>query len=107
MMKAEVRPETKLERILLPSTTFDITLTVELSFEVPSIHFDETQIHKQLGLHRHIWLRGAKLDKESLAQALGMESCKFLFVGGYQNVGINKITISKFDCMGNRVNEKE
>lgn len=97
-MRGPVVPD--LECVSFPSTTFDVTCTVELSFEVPTIEFNGSKIHKQLVNNRHIWIRGVKLDKESLARVLGMESCKFLFAGAFQNVDVNRITITRYDKNG-------
>ena len=97
----------QLEKIRIPSTTFDVTCTVELSFEVPTVEFDSKKIRTQLNMNRHIWIRGVKLDKESLARALGMESCKFLFAGAFQNVDITRTTITKYDDQGKRIHEQE
>ena len=101
------KAEQDLEKIKVPSTTFDVTCTVELSFEVPTVEFNSKKIRTQLNANRHIWIRGVKLDKESLARTMGMETCKFLFAGAFQNVEVSRITITKFDDKGMTIHEKE
>ena len=87
-------------KIMFPTATIDVALTVEVTFEVPSVDFSNNALIEQLRSGRHGWLRGVRLDAKTLAEVIGMENRNFLNVCGYQGIDINKITITKYDDEG-------
>jgi hypothetical protein len=91
-------PDTK--KVMFPTTSFEMTCTVTVSFEIPCVDFDRGAIERQLTENRREWLRGAKVDKNVIARALGMESSRFIVFSSYEDIDLNKITITKYDEKG-------
>lgn len=104
-MKGPVVQDT--ECLYFPTTTIDITATVELSFEIPCNSFDTAKIRKQLNAERYGMLGNIRLNKARLAHALGMEGVKFIELCTRPNVDLTRVTITKYDPQGNTIHEKE
>jgi len=100
-MNAVVVSRDNPECVFFKTSTVDITATLELSFEIPSTSFDSETIMKQLTKERYGWLKGARIDMNKLAYALGMEGTKFIEMCTRPNVDITRITITKYDEQGN------
>lgn len=104
-MKGPVVQDT--ECLYFPTTTIDITATVELSFEVPCNDFDTAKIRDQLNREKYGLLGSVRLNKTRLAYALGMEGEKFIQACTHPNIDITRITITKYNAQGNTIHEKE
>lgn len=105
-MKGPVVQE-PVECVYFPTTTIDITATVELSFEIPCNDFNTEKIRDQLKRERYGLLSSLRLNNTKLAYALGMEGHKFIEICTHPNVDITRITITKYDPQGNVIHEKE
>jgi len=92
------------EQVKIASSTFDVTMIVEMTFEVPSTNFNTEKIKEQLTRDRYGWTTGAKINKENLARALGLGCTKFLYIG-CSNVDVQKIYVLKYDDDGKTINE--
>ena len=88
------------EKVKYASTTIDMTVSVELTIQVPSIDFDPSMIFHQLRRDAQAYLRGVKIDKNAIACALGMESTQFLSVSPFQNVDLDLIGMTQYDKDG-------
>lgn len=88
------------EKIKYASTTIDLTVTVELTIEVPSIDFDPSMIFHQLKRDASRYMKGVKIEKDAVARALGMESSKFLSMSKFQNIDVDKMEMTQYNKDG-------